>query len=276
MNAHAASLSPRVAPIPSVSASIHHPWRSRMAAALASGIVAGGLLWCALPTIARSAAERLPNAVAARVGRAAEQALDESRLSPSRLTPERQKQLRREFLQLKHPSGTFVMWRIEFRGGDKVGPNAFALPNATIVVTDALVESSRDDREILGILAHEMGHLSGRHALRSVLESSPAGLAAAIAGGDGTRLGAQAADTLLTYRYSAAMERDADDFACRMMRANAISPALPGHLLSRLEKREPRATEDGSVPDFFATHGSPDEIARRLGSCQDTLASLRI
>ena len=41
---------------------------------------------------------------------------------------------------------------------------ALALPGGIIVVTDDMVNLAANDPELLAVLAHEMGHLRGRHA----------------------------------------------------------------------------------------------------------------
>ena len=62
--------------------------------------------------------------------------------------------------------------RLEFRASPALGPNAFALPSGIIVVTDELVTLAHDDREILAVLGHELGHVAHRHVMRQLLQSS--------------------------------------------------------------------------------------------------------
>ncbi len=50
--------------------------------------------------------------------------------------------------------------------GRAVGANAFALPSGIVVMTDELVELAKTDDELVAVLAHEIGHVRGRHALR--------------------------------------------------------------------------------------------------------------
>ena len=52
-----------------------------------------------------------------------------------------------------------------------IGANALAIPNNTIIVTDELVELAKNDDEIIGVLAHEQGHLVQRHSLQQALSS---------------------------------------------------------------------------------------------------------
>ena len=78
------------------------------------------------------------------------------------------------------PAGDYVL---EFRKSPAVGPNAFALPGGTVVLLDELVAAAAHDDEIAAVLAHEIGHLHGRHTMRHVLQTSVAG----VRGGGGGR-----------------------------------------------------------------------------------------
>ncbi|WP_414632479.1 M48 family metallopeptidase, partial [Acinetobacter sp. UBA6720] len=61
--------------------------------------------------------------------------------------------------------------KVLFRSGGKIGANALAIPNNTIILTDELVNLAKDDHEIIGVLAHEQGHLVERHSLQQALSS---------------------------------------------------------------------------------------------------------
>ena len=62
--------------------------------------------------------------------------------------------------------------------GGALGPNAFALPAGTIVITDELVQLARHDDELRAVFAHEIGHITGRHAMRMLLQNSATALLA--------------------------------------------------------------------------------------------------
>src|SRR5438094_7952747 len=79
-------------------------------------------------------------------------------------------------------AGETTPYSLEFRQSF-IGANAFALPSGIIVVTDDLVRLSRSDDEVLGVLAHELGHVKHRHTMRRLLEGSATALI--IAGGTG-------------------------------------------------------------------------------------------
>src|SRR2546430_17108618 len=70
---------------------------------------------------------------------------------------------------------TTLFRSLEFRQSF-IGANAFALPSGIIVETDDLVRLSRSDGEVLGVLAHELGHVKHRHTMRRLLEGSATAL----------------------------------------------------------------------------------------------------
>ena len=55
-----------------------------------------------------------------------------------------------------------VLW--EFRVVRDPQANAFALPNGSIYVTTGLISKLEDEDQLAGVLAHEMTHVTDRHA----------------------------------------------------------------------------------------------------------------
>ena len=64
------------------------------------------------------------------------------------------------------------------------GAERVSLPGNIIVVTDELVKFVHSDDELLAVLAHEIGHLRARHALRLVLQQSGIAVLATVVAGD--------------------------------------------------------------------------------------------
>ena len=172
---------------------------------------------------------------------------------PSRLHSGTKERLRARFLSLcRHVPD--LRLNLNFRSGARIGPNAFALPDGSIVVTDELVRLSSNDEQILSVLAHEIGHVHARHALRSLLETSALGLLLSAVTGDisssVSAVGALPA-VFLQAKYSRELETEADDFALSLMaNANiekrhfadimdALAAALPDHSNSMLSSHPP-------------------------------------
>src|SRR5207253_5111075 len=120
-----------------------------------------------------------------------------------------------------------------------LGANAFALPSGIIVVTDDLVRLSRSDDEVLGVLAHELGHVKHRHTMRRLLEGSATALIIAGVTGDvasTTSLAAAAPTLLLQTRHSRDNEREADADAVQTTRRADPDPTHLARIRTRTER----------------------------------------
>ena len=143
-------------------------WRWTLAsAALIVLLVAGAYVW-GVPWAARAAVALVPASVDESVGEAAMETLDERLMRPSELPEAQQQRIRNAFARAVAalPAGSVPSHRIAFRKR-RIGPNSFALPGGTMVMTDELVKRVDADEGILvGVLGHELGHLRHRHGMR--------------------------------------------------------------------------------------------------------------
>jgi predicted Zn-dependent protease len=116
------------------------------------------------------------------------------------------------------------------------------------------VRLSRDDREVLGVLAHEVGHVEARHGLRLVAQGAATTLVIGWLVGDFTSVIAVAPSALLHARYSRDFEREADTHAADVLLSRGISPAFLADILERIEaNREPAARPAGPI-EYLSTH----------------------
>ena len=241
-------------------------WQGSAAWVALSLLALVALAWAgyrfAIPAAAEAIAATLPHDATARIGAETWKALDGQVFTPSRLPARRQAALIDRFEAM--PEATAVPHQIVFRDGKKIGANAFALPSGIIVVTDQLVSLAHRDEEIMGVLAHELGHVARRHAIRLVLESTIVGLVVTWYVGDVSGLMASAPAALLQASYSRALEQEADDFAATLLKANGQSPSALADMLDSLEKRHATKGGDGVVPEFLSSHPATDERKRRL------------
>jgi len=158
-------------------------------------------------------------------------------LAPSRLDAARRAALaaRIEALAARHAPGLTVRVRFRRMGGTA---NAFALPSGDVVLTDRLVEILDGDGQVLAVAAHEIGHLAHRHALRATLQRGILATAVFLLAGDlsgVTGLLVSLPVMLVELGYSRAMEREADAYAVRLLRAEGLAPALLAGALARIE-----------------------------------------
>lgn len=216
-----------------------------------------------LPLAARAAASVTPRAMLAALDSQTLALLDRQLLEPSQLPAITRQRLSAAFSPLAREIDADTRYQLVFRSGEALGANAFALPNGTIVLTDDLVRLARNDREIIGVLAHEVGHVIERHGARSIYQSAGLLLFVSVLTGDvaaaSTVAGALSL-SLVQNGYSRGMEREADDVAARYLRRKYGTTAPLRDMLSRLE----RAHQDVKVPDLLSTHPGVDERLRRL------------
>lgn len=221
--------------------------------------------WWGLPMAARALAPLVPTSVDQALGQRTLQAMDEQWLHPSKLDAAVQASWRQKFSDatqqdLRHApqiSGQPTQAvRLHFRHAS-IGPNAFALPDGSIVITDELIALLQDREDVLlGILGHEMGHIRLRHGLRSLIQTGLLGVASSVAFGDFSTWLAGAPALMGHLAYSRELEREADDIAIGFMRHNQIRPSVMAVFFQRLKANKPSGEDLGIA---FSSHPADDE-----------------
>jgi Zn-dependent protease with chaperone function len=202
-----------------------------------------------VPFLAKKVAFALPAASEEIIGRETLQILDKVGFQPSSLPQQRKQELTRLFRSMISGHPERRKWRLEFRSSMSIGANAFALPSGIVVVTDRMVEIAEKDDEIAGVLAHEIGHLTGRHALRHLLQNSATALIIATLTGDivsASSLAATMPTVLIDAKYSRDFEREADAAAVAYLKQKRIPVRRYAEILARLDADHYK--ERGSSP----------------------------
>lgn len=193
-----------------------------------------------VPWGARQVAFLLPAGITRELGEETLEAFDGTLFKLSTLPARRQAELQKKFREFIAKSGDADSYRIAFRHSESIGANALALPSGDIVITDDLVELAGNDDELMGVLAHECGHVVHRHALRGVLQNSTVFVVIALITGDvssATAFGGALPAFLLQTKFSREFEAEADAHAVKMMRAAGLAPSHLAHLLESLAKK---------------------------------------
>lgn len=214
-----------------------------------------------VPAAAALAARELPPSLERRMGAQVFEALDEALLERSTLTQVRQMHLIQRFLELTHDLGGGYAYRFEIRSAPAIGANAFALPSGIIVMTDELVLLAKHDEELIAVLAHELGHVHGRHSLRMLLQSAGvSAIAAALIGDVGSASAVLGVvPMLLDAKHSRDFEREADAFARGLLARRAIDPGRFDAILCRMQAE---VGDDDGVSRFLSSHPPTDERVR--------------
>ena len=198
----------------------------------------------AIPVLAKEIAFSLPAGINKEVSRHTMDILDAHFFQPTGLSLERTEGIKKRFQSLLSTLGPDIFtYHLEFRKSPVIGPNAFALPSGTVVMTDELVKLSVDDREIDGILLHEIGHVRERHALRAVIQNAGVFLLITSLSGDLSEISSAAASlpTMLVHsEYSRTFERESDRFAARALVRTGQSVKPMQDILRRLDSRAPK------------------------------------
>lgn len=245
-------------------------WRGSAAAILLLlGSLFGAWRW-GIPWGAEQVAHALPDNVQAKLGQRVMQDLEQRQwLMPSELPVEVQQRIADAVAGMakKAYRDAAPAYRLHFRSAPKwLGPNAFALPGGDVVVTDALVKLLKSDGNtvasaLLGVVAHELGHVRERHGLRLAFE---AGAVTVLTGwwlGDFSSILAAAPALAAQAGYSRHHERSADAEAKRVMLAAGIDPAAMVEFFQAVQKAVPQRDGDGTAFGL-ATHPVDSERIR--------------
>jgi Zn-dependent protease with chaperone function len=231
-------------------------------------VLIAGYQW-GLPWAAGTLAQHMPPALEQRIGDEALALIDAGYMEASTMTAEEQNRLRTRFAALKQPRGEKTPYRLEFRNS-KMGPNAFALPNGVIIMTDDLVRLAQDDEAVLAVLSHELGHLQRRHSMRRLLQALGVGAVVNLVIGDVSSVLAATPTLLLDQKYSRDFEREADQYAIDMMHANGLPLAPMAALFEKMADAPAHAAVVRGKArrkesfDYLSSHPSDMERIARL------------
>jgi Zn-dependent protease with chaperone function len=238
-------------------------WRGVAAAfVLLIAVLAGMYTW-GLPVAARGITALVPQTIDESIGRNALAQIDGRWMKPSKLPLEDQQRIRERFLKgvkAQYPNNTPQI-TLEFRASG-IGPNAFALPGGFMVMTDELVRLVKDDEVVLGVLGHELGHITRRHGMRQLVQVGVMQGVLSIAFGDYGSLITAAPLILGSMAYSRAHEREADDESIAYMRAAGISPLVMVKFFQAARGyKPPRQDKDGNEIPPTAEPQAPTDKA---------------
>jgi Zn-dependent protease with chaperone function len=225
----------------------------------------GLFLQFGLPVVADGVAYLTPSPVLAPLTDETMKLLDGQFLQPSKLSVKRKLELKNIFQKVVNDlGGTGYSYSLELRSSPQIGANAFALPSGKVVMTDELVALSKNDFELRGVLAHEVGHVIKRHALRSLYQASGVVLMISILAGDVSGLASMATAlpaVLINSGYSRNFERESDEVAGKYLRND---PQKTKPLRDILERLTQSHSGSSGTPGFMSTHPGTDERIKNL------------
>lgn len=253
-----------------------HQWERSLKLAITALVllvvsIAAFIRW-GVPLLAEQASRAMPLHAEQMLGRQTLEALDKILLKKSKLSGDRRQEIDKLFADVVKTAGDARTYRLEFRSAEKIGPNAFALPGGIVIITDALVDLARNDNEVAAVLAHEVGHIRHRHAIRHMLQNSATTLLIASITGDITSitsLSATLPTLLIDAKYSRDFERDADDAAIEYLKSKGERPRLYAEMLARLDaevRTRSGQKNKAGLPDILSTHPETEDRIKRIMS----------
>lgn len=244
-------------------------FRPRLVVFVAVTIALCALLYrFAVPALVEFAVWATPPAVSDLMGKSVLVSLDSVMFEPTDLEPDRRTRLQDAFARLvevartAHGEAAFPGYTLHFRSGGQIGPNAFALPDGSVIVTDELVRLTEDDEMVLGVLAHEIGHVEHSHSLRQLYRAAGVTALIMLIGGD---IGAATEDilvqgaALVALSHSRAAESEADRFSVELMHRAGHDPEAIARFFELLRDRFGFAGDFGILSTHPATQERIDE-----------------
>lgn len=251
-------------------------WQANWKIALLAIILVMGFFYTAYryggPEIAKLVVPMVPQAADHYLGDQAQKFLGTAYFTPTKTSDPQYTQIAMVFRRIK-PASPRIPLTLEVRESEKIGPNALALPNGTIFVTDEMLAllskegeqlSAAGEQELAGLLAHEIAHVELRHSMHNLVQTSLMTVLVGSMIGDFSSLAATAGTTVLSAQYSQEKESEADAYAIRVLQSTGISPLHLAHLFESLENYS--ATKNGKkrdklpswlgdpVEDFLSSH----------------------
>jgi predicted Zn-dependent protease len=173
-----------------------------------------------------------------------------------------------------------IAWR--WAVADDSEANAFSVPGGWVYVTRGLLALSNAEDELAGVLAHEMAHVTERHAVRRVGAATPLAVLFGIPGGLlGTvspTLGGIVGGTgrvlsgLALAPYNREQEYEADRVGAALAARAGWNPRALASFLGTMERADDLARGGPRPRSFLATHPSTPERASSIEALAPSLS----
>ena len=148
--------------------------------------------------------------------------------------------------------------------------NAFAAPAGHVFFFSGLITIMENINELASVLAHELGHVSGRHLALRIERSKKIGLATMAGILAGILIGGEAAGALITgsmaagiqteLGYSRDNERQADQLGLKYTSMSGFNPWGMVTTLKKMQRE--RWYSQGNTPSYLLTHpGAAERMA---------------
>lgn len=135
--------------------------------------------------------------------------------------------------------------------------NAFATMGGFVYVNRGLLLLADNEAELASVMAHEIGHIVGRHAIEQMRKTAIASGLVGAAGLDRNTAANIGVELAFRRPNSRKDELEADSLGLEMMRRAGYAPSAMVSFMSKL-------LQGGNVPTFLSTHPATSERIARL------------
>ena len=150
--------------------------------------------------------------------------------------------------------------------------NAFALPGGDIVIHSGLILEADNVNEVVGVLAHEICHVTQRHHLRGLLDKVGFFVVVRTILGDASGVGAElamAGATLESLKYSRNYENEADEAGWSLLLKSNLNPnGMIGFFKKLAEEHETVIDNEAldAIASYLSTHPDTKNRIKTLES----------
>ncbi len=236
---------------------LERSWRAALVAVIVIIITVTLTLTVGADYAAKTLAHKLPQDILDSASINTLKMLDRSYLHKSNLTTAKKEKIRTLFKQLTNNNKRY---KLHFRSSPKMGPNAFALPSGDVVVIDSIVYLDKDPNlyGLLGVLAHEKGHVVYKHGLQSLIKGAVVGSVLGYLSGDLSYITSALPTFILTSSYSRQFEHQADVYAKEQLHKMGISTKPLAKLFENLEtfnkKKSKESNSSNEGLEWLSSH----------------------
>jgi predicted Zn-dependent protease len=162
-----------------------------------------------------------------------------------------------------------------FRLVDDPVVNAFALPGGFVYITRGIMAYLNSEAELAGVMGHEIGHVTGKHAVARMSKAQIAqvGLGVGQILEPSLQKYSQLANAglgLLFLKYSRDDETQADELGVRYMTRIGDDPRAMVGVMTMLD-RVTQAGGGAGAPEWLATHPNPGNRRENIQEEVDTM-----
>lgn len=145
--------------------------------------------------------------------------------------------------------------------------NAFATMGGFVYVNTGLLTAADNEAQLASVMAHEIGHIAGRHAIGQMRQQAIAQGVAAAAGLDRNLAVQIGVDLALRRPHSRQDEVEADELGLDTLQNAGYAPVAMVDFMEKLLKK------GGSVPTFLSTHPATSDRINALEQAIDPARS---